>query len=131
MAPESRFHSSLETSEEESLRSAGWSSGGGAIGEDLEVAKDVAGLDAVMEVERLGLLGAEMRVGSSAWTVFSYLSPKRPNSSLKGIAKDGRRFEDRRRLENFGGDIVWDAVRAPGREQRVVLAGLEAWVRIW
>lgn len=105
LTPETRFHSSFDTSEEKSLRSAGCSSEGGAIGEELDVAKDVAGLDAVMEAERLGLFGAETRMGGSAWMVFSYLNPKRPKSSLKGIVKDGRRFEDRR-LENFGGDIV-------------------------
>lgn len=75
------------------------------MGEVLDVANDVAGLGAVMEVERLGLFGAETRMGGLAWAVFSYLNPKSPKSSLNGIVKDGRRFEDRR-LENFGGDIV-------------------------
>lgn len=104
-APESLLHSSLDSSDEKSLRSAGCSSEGGEIGGELGMVKDDLGLDARMEAERDGPLEDGSGMGGSAWMVFSYRKPTRPRSSLKGIRDEVRRFEDRR-LENFGGGIV-------------------------
>ena len=105
-APESLLHSSLDSSEEKSLRSAGCSSAGGGVREELGMVKEDVGLDAKKETERDGLFGAGMGMGGSAWTVFSYLKPTRPRSSLKGISDDEVRRLEYRRLGNFGGDIV-------------------------
>ena len=92
-APESLLHSSLDSSEEKSLRRAGCSSEGGEIGGELGIVKDDVGLDARMEAARDGALEAGSGMGGSAWMVFSYRKPTRPRSSLKGIRDEGRRFE--------------------------------------